>query len=352
MLRSLAVASLPTRVVCFDASPDSAGVHRGHRARLIPAVTDPAYREAVLDACVREGVQALIPGLDPELEPLAEMADDLAAVGCVLVGSPPAVTRLLRDKLRCAEHFEALGLPFVRTVPIARAEELALSCGFPLLAKPADGSASRGLQVVFDRAELRALAEAAPNCVVQEYLLSDTWGKHRSTLRREDVFRNHALVQRDEIVVQVVIDRDGTCIGVFTSNNTLKDGATVLMRPIEHDETGTTRVALEMAKHLAGLGLVGPCNIQCKVTSDGPFVFEINPRFSGGTGARASLGFNEVEASLRRLVLGEDVEVARACLQTRYDRICGLHPAEFVIDAEAVAELRRGGVVEGRAGRH
>ena len=58
VLRSLAVASLPTRVVCFDSSPDVAGIHRGHRARLIPAVTNPAYREAVLDACVREGVQA------------------------------------------------------------------------------------------------------------------------------------------------------------------------------------------------------------------------------------------------------------------------------------------------------
>ena len=248
----------------------------------------------------------------------------------MLVASAPAVTRLLRDKLRCAEHFEALGLPFVRTVPIARADELVASCGFPLLAKPADGSASRGLQVVFDAAELRALAEEAPSCVVQEYLLSNTWGKQRSTLRREDVFRNHALTQRDEIVVQVVIDRDGTCIGVFTSNNTLKDGATVLMRPIEHDETGTTLAALKMATHLAELGLVGPCNIQCKVTSDGPFVFGINPRFSGGTGARA-----RSDSTRSRPRCGASCWARtwrsheRACRRGTIYR--GLHPAELVM---------------------
>ena len=69
-------------------------------------------------------------------------------------------------------------------------------------------------------------------------------------------------------------------------------------------------------------------------------------RFSGGTGGRAMLGFNEVEACLRRIVLGENLEAARACLQTRYDRVCGLGPAEYVVEADAIETLRRQGAID------
>ena len=41
--------------------------------------------------------------------------------------------------------------------------------------------------------------------------------------------------------------------------------------------------------------LLGANNIQLRVTSAGPKILEINPRFSGTTGIRANFGFNDVE---------------------------------------------------------
>ncbi|HJW33449.1 MAG TPA: ATP-grasp domain-containing protein [Holophagaceae bacterium] len=346
VLKSLAMASLETQVVCFDTAASTPGMFRGDRARLIPNVADPAYREALLEACEQEGLDVLIPGLDPELEPLAAMAADLEALGCTLIGSSPLVNRLLFDKLRSSDFFEGFGLPFAKTVPMARVEELLDLHGLPLLIKPVSGSASRGVHVVFDLKELKALAAEGVAYVAQNYLLPLPWGKSRKDLRPEDVYSNHSLVQRDEHMVQVLSDPQGDPLGVFYSRNVLKEGAVVHMTPLEGDPHGARAAAIQMAKCLAEIGQVGPCNFQGRVTAEGPFFYEINPRFSGGTGMRACLGFNEVEACLRRLVLKESQDQARACLATRYDQVCGMHPAERVMETHLIERLKREGRVD------
>ena len=346
VLRSLALSTLETRIVCFDSAPDTPGLFRGNRARLIPKVSDPAFRDSLLGACEEEGLDVLIPGLDPELEPIAELTPALQALGCTVIGSSPQVNRLLFDKRSSSDFFEGFGLPFAKTVPMERVEELLDLYGLPLLIKPVSGSASRGVHVVFDLKELKALAAEGVAYVAQNYLLPLQWGKTRKSLRREDVYSNHSLVQRDEHMVQVLSDRQGDPIGVFLSRNVLKDGAVVQMNPLEDDLHGARAAALKMAKCLADIGQVGPCNFQGRVTEDGPFFYEINPRFSGGSGMRACLGFNEVEACLRRLVLNESMERSTACLSTRYDRVCSMHPVELIMEASTIERLRRDGVAE------
>jgi len=341
VLRSLALSSLETRIVCFDIASDSPGLYRGNRARLIPKVTDPNFSEAILEACAQEGLQALIPGLDPELEPLAMIADELQALGCTLIGSSPEVSRMLFEKQGSSEFFEQKGLPFVKTLPLERVEELLDLHGFPLLVKPLSGSASRGVHVVFSNAELKELAAQGVAYVAQNYLLPIQWGKTRGSLRPEDVYLNHSLIQKDEHMVQVLSGRDGEPFGVFLSRNRLKDGAVVRMVPLQEDEFGVREAALKMARCLTELGQVGPCNFQSRITAEGPFFYEINPRFSGGSGMRAALGFNEVEACLRRLVLNQSPQEVRACLDTRYDQICGMHPAEMIMDIPLIEQLNR-----------
>ena len=118
------------------------------------------------------------------------------------------------------------------------------------------------------------------------------------------------------------------------------------MVPLEDDEYGVRAAAEKMAKCLTELGQVGPCNFQSRITAEGPFFYEINPRFSGGSGMRAALGFNEVEACLRHLVLNQSAQEVRSCLATRYDQICGMHPAEMVMDMPLIEQLNRDLVVD------
>jgi translation elongation factor EF-1alpha len=52
----------------------------------------------------------------------------------------------------------------------------------------------------------------------------------------------------------------------------------------------------------------GPINIQCRLTDDGVYTFEINPRFSGTESIRALVGYNAPDALIRREVLGEQIK--------------------------------------------
>jgi biotin carboxylase len=355
VLRSLALADLDTRTVCLDVAADAPGPHRGHRGRLVPRALDPDYPAAILETCAQEGIQALIPGLDTELVPLAGIAEDLRAGGCELIASALAVARLLRNKLACSDYFAALGRPFVATVPLARVEEILDRHGFPMVVKPLGGSGSRGVRVAFSRADLDALAEvrgAEPDLpwIVQPFLVPAAWGKRRDQVRPWDVYSEFSLNQNDEFMVQVVADGDGSPLGAMASRNVLKDGAIARMRPCQDDPAGATARALAMANDLAGLGLRGPCNFQGRVTADGPVFYEINPRFAGGSGGRALLGFNEVEACLRRLALGQSRERAAACLRPRYDQVCAWYPAEVLMAVQAIQQLDQGRTIRRPAG--
>src|SRR5690606_35584161 len=50
---------------------------------------------------------------------------------------------------------------------------------------------------------------------------------------------------------------------------------------------------------LEGRGVRGPVNIHGRITPKGLFFFEMNMRFTGITGNRALLGYNEVDYLLR-----------------------------------------------------
>jgi carbamoyl-phosphate synthase large subunit len=70
-------------------------------------------------------------------------------------------------------------------------------------------------------------------------------------------------------------------------------------------------------------------------------VFEVNPRFSSTTSARAHYGYNEPEMSIRHLVLGEDLE--RPVIRPgRFFRVI----EEVHVDEDAYQQLRQRGLIE------
>jgi carbamoylphosphate synthase large subunit len=128
----------------------------------------------------------------------------------------------------------------------------------------------------------------------------------------------------------------------------LKDGVPIIIQPIEHDESGATGIAVAMASFLAAMGMRGPCNFQCKLTENGPFFYEINPRFTGITAVRNSMDFCEVEACIRNFVLGESVEQVKAtCLNTKFDLICSRYVTEYMVPTDDVEKIKESGKCAG-----
>ena len=116
----------------------------------------------------------------------------------------------------------------------------------------------------------------------------------------------------------------------------LKDGNTY--RAFVEDYPTVTNAVQRMA---VALNSFGPANFQLRLTVKGPTVFEINARFSGTTPLRVALGFNEVEATLRRVVLGETIEplTYRKGVVLRYMN-------EMVVPFEEYQKLAEGGYLD------
>jgi carbamoylphosphate synthase large subunit len=333
-------------VVGYDMEPWSAGLYAVACGRLLPPASAADYAECLLRNLREDQARILLPGSDPELPFLARAREAFLAAGVIpIVGSPEAV-RLCRDKLAAYRFFERHGLPFVRTAPAREGLALAREVGFPVIVKPVGGSASRHVAVVFSEEELRPHLDQE-DLIVQEYLVPEAWGVSRRDLGREDVLTNHKLRQEDEVSIQVLFDHCGTHLGTFTSRNVLVDG--VPMRIDPWPKAPVEPVAYEMARLLLEQGLVGPCNLQCKMTADGPRFFEINARFTGITAVRAAMGFNEVEALLLRALLDEPVEAVRERLRVPEDLVCSRFITELLFSRANLERLRENGAVEGEA---
>jgi carbamoyl-phosphate synthase large subunit len=142
------------RLVGTDMSERSIGRHLCDAFHLVPAGADPAFADAVLEVCSREGVDAVLPQSSFDLEGLAGHKQRFAAAGvAVLVASPDAIHRS-NDKAECYAFLQRIGVPtveFRRVRGGAQVEAAALELGYPERAvcfKPVFSSGSRGFRVL------------------------------------------------------------------------------------------------------------------------------------------------------------------------------------------------------------
>jgi carbamoylphosphate synthase large subunit len=331
VLRALKSSSLNYRVIGTDIDPWAAGLYSCDRGyKVIPAGHDD-YKNRISEICIKENIDVVIPGSDPELQELAEMGPffkekEITAI----VGSVESVN-ICRDKLKAFNYFYPLKFPFIKTLKLNCDEELIKDTDFPLIVKPVSGSASNDVHVVFNRNQLNEfISGAAEDYIIQEYLISNDWNVDKLNITLKDVSSRGSLIQSDEISIQILLDAFGSPFAAYTSKNSLKNGVPITINPQKGLEA--EGIAWKMAAMLGKEGLIGPCNLQCKYTEGGPYFFEINPRFTGITAVRARTGFNEVEALIRLLHYGEDQNKVKTMLQVNYDLISSRYITEYYIE--------------------
>ncbi|HST16954.1 MAG TPA: ATP-grasp domain-containing protein [Gaiellaceae bacterium] len=139
------------RLVGTDMSERSVGRHLCDAFHLVPAGSDPAFSDAMLEIATREHVDAVLPQSSFDLEGLAEHVDRFPMP--VLVSSPDTIRRS-NDKAETYELLHRLGLPapaFRRVNGAAAVEAAARELGYPEQAvcfKPVFSSGSRGFRVL------------------------------------------------------------------------------------------------------------------------------------------------------------------------------------------------------------
>jgi carbamoyl-phosphate synthase large subunit len=142
----------PVRVVGSDMSERAIGRHLCDAFYRVPAGSDTAFADAMLDVCHRERVDAVLPQSSFDLLGLAEAKERFEGTA-VLVAAPDAIRRC-NDKAQTYALLDAIGVrgPAWRRVAGAQAVAgAAQELGYPdadVCMKPVFSSGSRGFRVL------------------------------------------------------------------------------------------------------------------------------------------------------------------------------------------------------------
>lgn len=220
--------------------------------QVIPLASDPGYTSVMARLCRDLAVDAVVAGIEPDLEPLTEMAPQLDADGVRLWLPDAWSVRACTDKALFHEVMTEHGIATPRTWRPLEIDQV--PDGAELVVKPRRGHGAQNVHFVRRREHARVLCELVPEPMVQERIygseftadcLVDRTGRASVTLRRRDLVK----------------------AGLAAVSTTFND-------PRVHDLVVQT---------LGAVGARGLCCVQGFVAGDGTVtITEVNLRIAGG----------------------------------------------------------------------
>jgi len=277
------------KVVGIDMDFSAPALQACDVARQVPEVFDPGYLDELKKVILEENIHMVFSLNDLEAGLLAENRSALEHETGATFYVPPAETLYVcADKWRTFEFAQQIGVATPETFLTVAGALDAVEHGriqFPLIIKPRWGSASVGLYVVENQANLETGFEACGTAVAKSAM---------SLLGSEDSVIIQEVIQGAEYGVDILYDRKGCFIG-FTAKKKLA------MRAGETDKAVT--VAPEPFQEMVGKiakALPHRGNLDCDFFErDGKFyLLEFNPRFGGGYPFTHLAGANHVQILL------------------------------------------------------
>lgn len=241
----------------------------------VPYATDTErYMESLLQICCEEGVEAVLPLTDAEVDVLNLRRREFADRGITLCMSGEDCIGLCRDKMELFRYLEERRPG--TAIPTRRLREVKPdSLAYPVVCKPYNGRSSQGLRFIRSRREMEVFMEE-----------EDPAG-----------YIVQPLVQGNVVTVDVVRDPAGGACAAVCRRELLRTlngaGTSVLVfRSPRLEET---------CREIAGwLGVKGCVNIEFMEDSQGEYhMLECNPRFSGGVEFSCLAGYDCVTNHLR-----------------------------------------------------
>ena len=260
------------RLVGVDMSERSVGRHLCDAFHLVPAGSDPAFVDAMLEICERERVDALLPQSSFNLQPLADAKERFGDVA-VLVSSPEAIRRS-NDKADCYAMLDAIGVrgpAWKRAAGADAVAQAARDLGYPdedLALKPVFSSGWRGFRILSASADRR------------QQLLTNRPGV-ADALRLEDLLELLGDDETELLVMELAEGRERTVDGIAEggrvvlghakTREAMRAGLAMYFETL--DDQGLMETAEKIVSELA---LDHFFNIQLV----GEHVIEVNPRIS------------------------------------------------------------------------
>lgn len=336
VIGSLRLSDLPLTTVGLGTNPFAYGAYECDRYDHTPTIYADTYIPELIQTCRKHRIDLLIPGMDDEVFILARHEKELRAAGVHAIFSGEQMVALCRDKEVMRRELANVADLFVKSYD--RAGFLAaLAAGevrYPCIAKPRGGFASRGVVILRSEADIDRITD---DHIVQELAVPAADDPHRASYMAQ--IAKGVNPQIAEVSIQVVVSPDGKVMGRMASYNKLNNGVPIEIVP--YDRSYVWDILDRLTPLFIARGLRGPLNIQGRLTDTGFKIFEMNPRFTGITGLRALMGFNEVEACVKEWL---GIDTGRNQLVFNYSRFGIRQTADKSLPIERndrVADLSR-----------
>ena len=259
--------------------------------RRVVAMKDPGYIQNLLDICITDHINLLIPTIDTDLLVLSENKERFEEIGTRVMISAPEMIRICRDKNNTSQFFVDCGLH--APMPVNDWQEY--KSGYPAFIKPKDGSSSINAFKVENEEELEVYAGQVEDYIVQPF------------------------ISGHEYTIDIFCDWNGDPISIVPRERLQVRAGEVLKTQIYMDLV----MIQEMKTLCKAFKPCGPMTVQLIRDDKGiDWYIEINPRFGGGAPLSMKAGARSAEAILK-LMDGEDVdeqEISDGAIYSRFDQ--------------------------------
>ena len=260
--------------------------------RKVVAMKAPEYIQNLLDICLEDHIDLLIPTIDTDLLVLSENREKFEAIGTKVMISDPDKIKICRDKNNTSQFFVDCGLH--APMPVNDWKEY--KSGYPAFIKPKDGSSSINAFKVENEEKLEVYAGQVEDYIVQPF------------------------VSGREYTIDIFCNWDGEPISIVPRERLQVRAGEVLKTQIYMDQ----QMIHEMETLCKAFKPCGPMTVQLIRDEDRiDWYIEINPRFGGGVPLSMKAGARSAEAILK-LLDGEEpddiVDIADGAIYSRFDQ--------------------------------
>jgi carbamoyl-phosphate synthase large subunit len=294
ILKALLLSKLNLNIVVTDMNPRLINTSLVKQKEIIPAANDPKYIDTIKKLIDKYSIDCIFTGSEQELVKMNTHKDELEEHTKVFMNSQDVI-ELCKNKILCNNKLEELGFSVPKSILINTLEDVEKITYLPVVLKPNfDSGASANLYVARSQEQLifmiTYLISQNIKVIAQEYIPFEN---------NEYTVGVDSSLEDGNIVGSIVMRKflEGTSKIATPKDFTISSG-------VSQGEFQEFKEIKESCEKIAkAIGSKGPLNIQLRVDNGLIKPFEINPRFSGTTSARAYTGYNQPEFYIRKYIL-------------------------------------------------
>lgn len=302
LIKSFKIAPHKYKIVATDMWEYSFGLSETSHKYVIASASSPSYIDSLLKICKKEKVQAIATGSESELKQVSKNAKVFEENGIKVLLNPWKVIERCTDKYALMNFLSSKGIPCPKYHLYENETDIDKIESYPVIIKPKIGGGSQNVYLAQDMNEAQFFVDYLKKYgfepLIQEYV-----GSHD-----------------EEFTIGVLYADNGRLLTSIAMRKILGSGLStrqIIINPKTKRRymvsSGISQGLIddfkEIRKSAERIAQVieanGPVNIQCRKTDSGIIPFEINPRFSGTTGPRSLVGYNEPDIFCRYRVFDE-----------------------------------------------